>query len=277
MKKLSIGIVGYGFVGKATGFGFSGNNIFIADPKMGTSTADLPNDLDAIFICAPTPTGENGFIDASIVCQVISDLAHLKDTLLVLKSTVTPDIVGVLEEKYSNFVYNPEFLTERNAEHDFVNPIMQVFGGSKENTIKLERIYEFSDCAKSRVFHMTAKEASFVKYGINSFLASKVIFWNQFYDICQVSDVDYENIISAIGHDSRISHSHTTIFGEHDRRGAAGPCFAKDIPALIKYAQKLNCDFSVLNASWNANCDYRNAYPELLDREKEQHVVFTKI
>lgn len=276
---INVGIIGYGFVGAAVEHGFKRNNIFIVDPKLGTTCKDiLDKSLDIIFICAPTPMGQDGIINASIVEQILEDLSTIKDIPIVLKSTVTPEIVHTFSEKYSNFVYNPEFLTERNALDDFVNPVMHVFGGTAENTEKLEKIYsKYSSCADTNVFHMTAKEASMVKYGVNSFLSTKVLFWNQFYDVCQNSNVDYNSVIGAITTDDRIGYSHTSVPGHDGRKGFGSACFSKDVPAMIKYSQNLNCDFSILNSTWNANCDYRNSYSDLLEREKEQHVEFKKI
>lgn len=280
MSNLNVAVIGAsGFVGNAVSHGFIRTNLFRIDPRLGTSITDiLDKDIHVAFICVPTPMGDSGQINASIVVEVLEQLSVMTNTLIVLKSTVTPDIVGQFAAKYDNFIYNPEFLTERNAVDDFIFPIMQVFGGSRTNTDKLEQIYnDASNCRSSRVFHMSAKEAAFVKYGINTFLATKVLFWNQFFDICQLSDVEYENIIQAIGYDPRINKSHTMVPGPDGRRGSAGPCFAKDVPALIRYSQKLDYDFSVLNNAWNANCDYRNSYDTPMDREIEQHITFKKI
>lgn len=276
---INLGIVGYGFVGAAVEYGFKNNNIFIADPKLGTSCKDFLNiDLDIIFICAPTPMGKDGKIDSSIVESILLDLEPINNIPIVLKSTVTPDLVEMFAEKYENFIYNPEFLTERNALNDFVNPIMHVFGGTIENTAKLDEIYKkYSSCSKTEVFHMTAKEASFVKYGVNTFLSTKVLFWNQFNDICQKENVDYSKIIAAVGSDTRIGSSHTKVPGIDGRKGFGSACFAKDVPAFIEYSKNSNSEFSILNSVWNTNCDYRNGYPELLDREVEQHVEFKKI
>ena len=42
MKKVKVGIVGYGFVGKATAKGFSKNTeLFVVDPLLGTNLSDL--------------------------------------------------------------------------------------------------------------------------------------------------------------------------------------------------------------------------------------------
>jgi nucleotide sugar dehydrogenase len=277
MKKLNILVAGYGFVGSALVSGFSGNNIYIADPKLGTSVDDfLSKELDVVFICAPTPMGKDGAIDISIVQSIVSKVSVLT-VPIVLKSTVTPELVEQFSDQYVNFVYNPEFLTERNAAHEFEYPIMQVFGGTRQNTDKLEEIYKSSICKECPVYHMSAKEASFVKYGMNSFLATKVLFWNQFSDICEKVGADYSVIKTAIGTDSRIGSSHMNVPGNDGRKGFGSACFSKDVPAFIRYAKKVKADFTVLNEAWHANCDYRNVYPNLLEREISQHISFDKI
>ena len=277
-KGITVGVVGVGFVGKAVAAGFDcGNKIVLVDPQLGTTIKMLAvENPDVVFVCVPTPMGVGGAIDASIVKNVMGELATLlPDTLVLLKSTVTPDIVDGLEKTFPNFVYNPEFLTERNAVADFKNAFAHVFGGLPENTKKAERIYrDYSLSPLAPAYHMSAKEASFVKYGINSFLAAKVMFWNQFFDQCQKSGADYEQVIAAISSDPRIGASHTKIYGDENRRGAAGACFAKDVPAFIEFS---NRELSILREAWNANCDLRNSYAERLPREIEQHIEFNKI
>jgi UDPglucose 6-dehydrogenase len=219
--------------------------------------------------------GEDGKINASIVESVLEDLKSLTNTLLVLKSTVVPDIVERLANTYPNFVYNPEFLTERNALWDFENPIMNVYGGNNAETTRLSKIYaNYSNCEDAPTYFMTAKEAAFVKYSVNSFLATKVAFWNQMYELAEKSDVRYDVIKEAVGTDLRIGKSHMNVPGESDRRGFGGACFSKDIPALIRFSDD---SLSILREAWNYNADVRNSYGEPLPREVEQHITFNKI
>lgn len=275
MKKLNIAIIGHGFVGKAVEHGFKQNNLFIIDPQLGTDTSlILDKHLDAVFICVPTPMGEDGKIDASIVLKVIDELKDL-NTILVLKSTVTPDIVGEIAAKVKNFVYNPEFLTERNALNDFEFPFMNVYGGDVRYTTALEYIYKnYTICKDAPSHHMSAVEASFTKYAVNSFLFTKVVFWNQFSELCDQYSADYSKIQKAIGADARIGMSHTTVPGHDGRKGSSGPCFGKDVPALINFSDKT---LIILREAWNVNCDYRNAYDVPLAREQAQHIKFNKI
>ena len=268
--KLKVGIVGHGFVGKAVDYGFS-NNVKkkLVDPNYDTTCEDLlAFDPSVVFICAPTPMSNDGSIDASIVERCCAEVDDLTDALIVLKSTVTPDIADKLSQKFTNFVYNPEFLTEKNANEDFVNQFMLVLGGSIKSTHNLLEMYtKYSICRPCPVFHMSAAEASFVKYGINTFLATKVTFFNQMYDIAKKHGVNYNAIVSAIGSDPRITHSHTTVPGFDNKRGFGGACFPKDTAAFDTFSQY----FSILSEAIKINNEYRKNY-DLDEREKAQNV-----
>ena len=273
MMSLKVGIVGHGFVGKAVDYGFC-NNVTkkLIDPNYNTECRDLTSfDPDVVFICAPTPMSNDGSIDASIVEQCCLEVKKFTNALIVLKSTVTPDIIETLSDQFTNFVYNPEFLTEKNANEDFVNQFMLVLGGFTESTHTLLKMYnEHSICRPCPVFHMSAVEASFVKYGINAFLATKVTFFNQIYDIAKQHGANYNMIISAIGSDPRITHSHTTVPGFDNKRGFGGACFPKDTAAFNTFAKT----FSLLHEAITCNNKLRKNY-KLDKREKEQNVQYS--
>ena len=288
-EKFNIAIIGHGYVGKAVDYGFSTASVqkHIVDPIydhkipkiVGPNwpSCDYYKDLSALagetihmaFVCVPTPFGKNGEIDSSIVESVVTDLAKFTCPIII-KSTVTPDIVDKLYLKNKLVVYNPEFLTEKNALDDFVNPPMHIFGGSRGITNKVQEFYENnSNCKPCAIFHMTAKEAAFVKYGINSFLATKVLWMNQFKDIVDNMGCNYNKIINAISTDIRVGPSHTQVPGPEGKRGFGGACFPKDTQAFANFAKT----FTVLEEVIKQNNIYRSQY-ELDDREKEQKVVY---
>ena len=269
---INIAIIGHGYVGKAVDHGFSTRQVtkYIVDPIYGTTIEELQNKvrLHAAFVAVPTPFGDNGEIDASIVRDVVSKLAFF-ECPIVIKSTTTPDVVEELYLANDQVVFNPEFLTEKNALDDFINPPMHVIGGNRKYTDRVLELYEnHSQCTPCPVYHMTAKEAAFVKYGIYSFLATKVLWFNQFKDIVDDHDGKYNVIVNAIGSDPRIGHSHTQVPGPDGRKGYGGACFPKDTNALSAFARG---EFSVLDEVISANNRYRQEY-ELDDREKEQKV-----
>lgn len=272
---INIAIIGHGYVGKAVDHGFSTSQVekFIIDPLYGTTLNELKNKtrLDAAFVCVPTPFGDDGEIDATIVEDVVNQLEYFKCPIII-KSTVTPDIVNRLYQQDSNVIYNPEFLTEKNHLDDFINPPMHILGGNPLITRRVQDLYEkYSQCKPAQFIHMTAMEASFVKYGINCFLATKVLWFNQFKDmIDSTRDAKYNVIVNAIGTDPRIGHSHTQVPGPDGKKGFGGACFPKDTNAFANYCGGM---FNVLDEVIRLNNEYRKEY-ELDDREKEQKVKY---
>lgn len=61
---------------------------------------------------------------------------------------------------------------------------------------------------------MGAKEAEMVKYMANSFSALKVVFANEFYDLCQRLGVDYDKVKEGMAKDPRIGKSHLDVLHE---------------------------------------------------------------
>jgi UDPglucose 6-dehydrogenase len=277
--KTKIAIIGYGFVGKAVEFGFknSSNEIMIVDPYKGYYNIDdlRPFNPEFVFVCVPTPMGDNGSIDASTISNV-TKILHDIDCTVIIKSTITPDIIFDLFSK-KNFVYNPEFLTERNAFEDFLKPKFHVLGGDAEYTEKVKNLYTYNSNCNPAPFHlMRPEEASLVKYGINSFLAMKVVWFNQWKDLVESVGARYNVVSNSIGEDDRIGHSHMKVPGIDGKRGFGGSCFPKDTSAIFNYAKENDVDMSVLLEVMIANAKYRTAY-DLDDREKEQNVKFLVI
>lgn len=277
-KKLNLAIIGYGFVGKAVDYGFPQTTCTktIIDPFLfKNSIQELQTiPIDVSFVCVPTPMGKDASIDASILVKCVQELLEYTKGLIVIKSTVIPSIIDELT-KDNRVIYNPEFLTEKSANEDFVNPIMHVFGGDSERTTLLESLYKtYSSCKPCPIYHMSAAEASFVKYGMNTFLMSKVLWFNQFYDIVTNYGSNYSTVINAIGTDPRIGSSHTMVPGHDGRLGAGGSCFAKDGPAFVKFSKEQNKHFTILEEIIKRNQEIRNSYPEPLEREKAQNIRF---
>jgi UDPglucose 6-dehydrogenase len=272
MKKLKMSIIGYGFVGKAVDFGFDNEccEKTLIDINFNNSVKDTSKFDDVFFICLPTPMNADKSIDASIVVEAVEYLKLNRTGTIIIKSTVTPEIIEelTLGEYGSKVVYNPEFLTEANANQDFVNPPMHIFGGNILKTKEVEDIYRnYSLCNICPIHHIGAKEASFVKYGVNTFLATKVLWFNQFYDVVQNHGCNYNEIVLALSNDMRIGPSHTHVPGFDGKRGYGGACFPKDTTAFSNFAKS----FSVLDTVIEANNMYRSGY-EKDEREMEQNV-----
>ena len=275
--KQKIAIVGHGFVGKAIEYGFNTNDVelMIIDPQYGTHVSDLEAFApDVTFISVPTPMGEDGTIDDRIIQSVVAEVMEMPTGMIVIKSTVTPDVIDELTTRHigsERIVYNPEFLTERAALEEFINPKFHIMGGEYEYTKQLKRVYQqYSQCSPCKVFYMTPMEASFVKYGINSFLATKVLWFNQYKDLLDRYDSRYSVVANAVGYDKRIGNGHTKVPGFDGKKGFGGSCFPKDTAAIANFAQG---SLTVLEEVMDVNNLYRSQYM-LDDREKEQNITY---
>lgn len=272
MKNVSIkiGVVGMGFVGNAciAGFEYGGFTVYSFDvDKSKNPTHDsllsLVSESNVVFLCVPTPmnisTGECDYrIIEGIVAEIQSfNLSRLP--ILVIKSTIPPGTTDYLSKKYNlPLVFNPEFLTEANWFRDFITQDRVVISGTKEQFQELKFIYqEVFPVTSTPFFHLSNIEAELVKYISNSFLATKVAFFNEMYQICQKSGVTYESVRSAVTSDPRIGISHTMVPGLDGQFGYSGTCFPKDINAFIRYAKKIGLDPKLLEASWNKNLEVR--------------------
>ena len=279
-KELKIGIVGHGFVGQATDWGFNKKTSkFIVDPKNGTNIDQLVEfDPELIFVCVPTPMGENGIQDSSIIEAVVQELsAKCRESITVIKSTVLPSILEKIEKANPKIIYNPEFLREKHANEDFMNSEMIIFGGNKNIASQVSKFYlDHSKCKTKKHIFMDVSSASLVKYTINTFLASKVMFFNEMHEVFNKlkSNDSWELFIKTLSLDKRIGESHMNVPGHDARKGFGGACFPKDTAALLKYAEDIGIELGVLKAVINKNNIIRGQYAELDDREKEQNVSF---
>ena len=277
---MKIGIIGFGFVGKALRNGLKDNVSCIEiDPKLNTNIDDLIKyKPDIVFICLPTPMNDDGSQNIDIVSDVITKINRFDANLLiVLKSTILPKYVENISEISSNLVINPEFLREKFADEDFINSDIIVLGGDKYNCNKLSSFYKnHTKCVCKEHTITDSTSASLIKYTINSFLALKVIFFNEMKSIFDNlnSQNEWSDFINALSKDKRIGDSHMNVPGPDGRYGFGGPCFPKDVNALIEYSKEIDCELSLLKKANTINNNIRAKYNDLTEREKEQNIKY---
>ena len=277
---MKIGIVGFGFVGKALKNGLRDSvDCIEIDPKLDTNLSDLSNHKpDIVFICLPTPMNDDGSQNIDIVRDVIFELnKHDPNILVVLKSTILPKYVIEISKLTKNLVINPEFLRDKHANEDFINSEIIVFGGEKENCDKLAKFYENHTKCLCKDYVVTDNiSASLIKYTINTFLALKVVFFNELKSVFDNlnSQNDWFKFINAISKDKRIGNSHMNVPGPDGRHGFGGPCFPKDVKALIEYSREIGSELSLLNKANTINNNIRAQYNDVTVREKEQNIKF---
>lgn len=259
---MNIGIIGQGFVGNAVYQKFkSFFNVFTFDlvKELSNSSFDeIKRKCKIIFICVPTPMNKNGSCDISNVEGVVQDFSELNEIILVNKSTVPPGTTEILNKKFKNIqiIFNPEFLTERNAINDFNEQNRIIIGGPRPATTIIKNIYSkvFPD---ANVIKTGSMHAEMVKYFTNSFLATKVSFANEMYELCSKLNLDYDKVVEYAIQDKRIGNTHMNVPGPDGDFGFGGHCFPKDLSALINLTDKYKSTNNVLKAVRETNDQHR--------------------
>ena len=261
-QKNKIGIVGsHGMVGSCVRKWFEGRGkVYCYDKGKNIGSAEEVNKADIIFVAVPTPYKNEGY-DLSILEETIAKIPDGK--IVVIKSTVNPGTTDAFQTKYPNkkFIFNPEFLTELSAEKDFQNPDMQILGVSKESYNLATKIMLMLPPAPiMRVVSLI--DAEWIKKIRNAFYATKIVFFNQIYDIIQKSEpADYETIRSIVIKDPRIGNSHSFIYHKGGR-GGGGKCLPKDLKSLLGFAKTKNVNTIFLSMVNKLNEEYLKKYPK---------------
>jgi UDPglucose 6-dehydrogenase len=265
---MNIGVIGYGYVGRATGEGFATNpknKIFWYDKfkESPNTLAEVIDKSDYIFIAVPTPIFQDySGMDMSIVESVVDEVApKIKgtDKILIIKSTSLPGFTKRMLEKYPevNFVMNPEFLTQKNANADFLKPFRTVIGSdSKDVGERVQKLYETILPKNQPYYIISSTSAELAKYMSNLILASKILLGNEFYDLAQKVGANYLDVRAAVEADPRIG-THLGVPGPDGDKGFGGACFPKDMVGILGLAKKENVDVSALEAVWKKNLKIR--------------------
>jgi UDPglucose 6-dehydrogenase len=263
----TIGIIGLGYVGGAIKEAFDwGDSPIIIDPVKGYNATyqELKEKTDGVFICVPSPMGDDGSCDTSILEAVLQELKNVGyQGVIISKCTAPPSVYEKLGAEFPNLVHAPEFLTAANANRDYANGKFSIIGGSVSAYLReAERIIRLTQRNLAEVRFCSIGEAALAKYTINSFLATKVTFMNEIYSIAKSAGLDYNRIAQMVSLDPRIGYSHMQVPGPDGAFGFGGACFPKDTAALLKYAEGLGQTPMVLDAAVRKNTLLRLTEPK---------------
>lgn len=258
--QLKVGIIGLGVVGSHLKRYFEEyrsykhkTNLFLFDSDPKKNYSDDINKAEVIFICVSTPCSSNGNCDLSAVKNSIESIK--KNKIVVIKSTVPPGTTELVQRERPDLklFFNPEFLTEKNAWHDFIRPDRQIVGFTKNNLDPAYLLLSLLPKAPFmspwgidtyRAIRITATEAEIIKYASNIWFIRKVNFANVLATLCSVMcaqlsfEILYENVRTGFAADYRIGDSHLDV-NHGGYKGWGGRCFPKDIKAFIKHLESL--------------------------------------
>ncbi len=207
---------------------------------------------DIVFLCVPTPQGDDGSADLSYIERAAAQIAGVlkPGAVVVNKSTVpvgsTLAVERVLQRVDVHVVSNPEFLREGTAVHDFLHPDRVVIGSADSGAA--ERVAELYATIDTRILITDPASAETIKYAANGFLAMKISFVNAVAAMCEAVGADVAAVVDGIGSDQRIG-------GQFLRPGPGwgGSCFPKDSRALVKIAEDHGYNFTMMRGVIDVN------------------------
>ena len=257
--KPNIGIVGFGFLGRALAHGFNlHTNIKIYDKydNVYNTLEETVNDSDYIFVGVPTPMCDDGSQDLTNIYDAVDNITRVaKDgKIIILRSTIIPGTTRAIQFKHTDhdFVFFPEFLTERSAKLDFINASRLIFGGSKHATDEVVELFR-PRFPHTPIFQTTWEGAEVAKYMSNCFLAIKVMFANEMYDVAKHINVPYEQLRDMWLASGWIANTHVDVPGHDGDRGYGGKCFPKDVKAFVAWAEEQGLSMEVCKAADGVN------------------------
>jgi UDPglucose 6-dehydrogenase len=260
---MKIGIVGFGYVGKAMFNFFRAHHqctIYDVNIKTILPVYDLPretstslqyrwtdsrkdwvNECDLAVVCVPTPSNESGGCDTSIVRETIE---WIQSPLILLKSTVeigTTDALKLATGK--RIVFSPEYCGESSywTPYKFHTDIKEtpffIFGGDPKDTSAMVDFF-LPVTGPVKIYRQTsARAAEMAKYMENTFYATKIAFCYEFACICEALGVDFNEARELWLLDPRINPMHTAVFKKNSKP-FSGKCLPKDLKAAIAASER---------------------------------------
>jgi UDPglucose 6-dehydrogenase len=219
-------------------------------------SASAVAEADVVFLCVPTPQGEDGSADLSYIEAAAAEIASVlrPGAVVVNKSTVpvgsTKVVERVLRRDDVAVVSNPEFLREGTAVSDFLHPDRVVIGAADHTAA--ERVAALYRGVDAPIIVTDPASAETIKYAANGFLAMKISFVNAVAAMCEAVGADVADVVAGIGADRRIGSAFL-----QPGPGWGGSCFPKDSRALVRIAEDHGYDFSMMRGVIEVNDEQR--------------------
>jgi UDPglucose 6-dehydrogenase len=255
---MRITIAGYGAIGHYVESVFGRlHEVALYDPPLGLGSRSDLVDTDFVFVCVPTQPRDDGSCDTSIVEEVVR-LAAPRVAIICESTVAVGATERLIEATGKPLVFVPEYAGEE-PDHPFRDSRTRrffIYGGYEPAVTRVRDLFAAAYPSEAGHFIVPPATAEMVKYMENAFLAMKVAFCNEFFDLCQGFGVDYEQARALWLQDWRIGESHTRVTPE---RGYGGKCLPKDVAAICATGRESGIPMEIMEAVQHANRRHRGA------------------
>ncbi len=273
-------LIGYGWVGQFIGKYFTEAHWVDESGKFhrvsDNEEVEGLGHYSLAFIGVPTPMLESGQCDTSIVESVVEKYCGLVD-YFCCKSTIEIGTVDRLSEKYKTKIcMSPEYVGETLG-HPLLGANPETFvilGGEKKVTNVFAEAWTLVTNACTKIYQVSGKTAELCKLMENSFIATKVMFMNEFFALAEKIDVDYNELREIFLADPRMSRYFTYVY--RNNRGFSGKCLPKDLNNLAHHFRFVEGEPAyliefLLKRNAELRKDYNNSVPLLGEHLKESN------
>jgi UDPglucose 6-dehydrogenase len=259
-----VGIIGYGYVGKAFHKIFAGAKIYNRYSKDLDKEKQEINSCDLVILSVPTPTGKDGWsCDYSLVEEYVKWIT----VPICIKSTIAIGTTDYLKKKYGKRIcFSPEYVGEGHYftppwkypdPQDPISHPFMIIGGDKKDTSFVVDVFIRKLGPHTFFYQTNAKTAEFIKYMENVWGATKVTWSQVMYQCAQALGVDFNEAREGWALDPRVEKMHTAVFVKS--RGYSGKCFPKDVRAFIKTVKDHGYNPTLLEEVVKVNNEIRKA------------------
>lgn len=203
-----------------------------------TEASGIYQHSNVVIIATPTnyDVASGKFDTSSVESSIEAIRAQNSQVPIVIKSTIPIGFTESMRTRFDdNILFMPEFLREGQALYDNLHPSRIIVGADASQAdfaTALMQLYQRASLSHSKdqpvaTLLMPPTEAEAVKLFANSYLATRIAFFNELDSFAEKHHLDSQSIITGVGLDPRIGqHYNNPSFGY------GGYCLPKDTQQL---------------------------------------------